>query len=109
MKNKCGNKYLNSLILSLSLFTASSGLCFAEPVAGSAVVPIKTVLIKFAVSMGSVLVSLIVIFVVLALFRKQYGANFNNRGNSADLYGDTLETPKNIDDAVISFIDKNRL
>ena len=108
MKNKFSNNLYN-LILSLLLFAASSGFCCAEPVTGSGVVPVKTVLIKFAVSMGSVLVSLIVIFVVLAVLKKQYGANLNNRSNSADLYGDTLETPKNIEDAVISFIDKNRL
>ncbi|MEE3348525.1 MAG: hypothetical protein VZR09_00650 [Candidatus Gastranaerophilaceae bacterium] len=109
MKNKFFNKYLNNLTLSLSLFAASSGVCYAELVAGSGVVPIKTVLLKFAVSMGSVLVSLIVIFVVLAILKKQYGDKLNNRANTADLYGDTLETPKNINDAVISFIDKNRL
>jgi len=104
-------KNTKNIITGLLLYAASCGLCYADTndMTGSSVVPLKTVLVKFAISMGSVLISLIVIFIVLAYFRKQYGGAIDNRNNPDDLYGDSLGTPKNIEDAIISFIDKNRL
>ena len=95
----------------LCLLFASTNICFAADkpvVAGENVIPIKTVLIKFGITMGSVLVSLIVIWILLN-FYKAYYTQETKKAKTQSLYGDTLDTPKSIDDAVIMFIDKNRL
>jgi hypothetical protein len=106
MNNNYKKQY--NTILSCLLFMASTGICFAEPISGSAVIPFKTVLIKFGITMGSVLLSIIVIWAGLKSF-KEYINQQPQKLDKSSLYGDTLETPKSVDDAVISFIDKNRL
>ena len=80
----------------------------AEPISGSAVIPIDVVLLKFAITMGSVFASIIVIWLGLRAFKDYAGGKYN-KPNPQNLYGDTYETPKTMDDAIISFIDKNRL
>ncbi len=97
-----------NVILSCLLFLAGTGVCIAEPISGSAVISFKTVLIKFGITMGSVLISIIVIWLGLKSFKEYIGQTPQSIDKNS-LYGDTLETPKSVDDAVISFIDKNRL
>ena len=105
-------KYFKNIISGiqvLCLFLAGTNICYAdEPLVGSNVIPIKTVLVKFGITMGSVLVSLIVIWILLSAY-KAYYADEIKKNKSQSLYGDTLNTPKSIEDAVIMFIDKNRL
>ena len=105
-------KYFKNIVLSiqiLCLFLSGTNICYAdEPIVGVNVLPFKTVLIKFAVTMGSVLISLLIIWIILRLY-KQYYFEEIQKINRESLYGDKLDTPKNIDDALISFIDKNKL
>ena len=101
-------KLKNKFIPCLLLYAASTGFCFADGEVGTSVIPLKTVLIKFAISMGSVILSLLIIWIGLNAYR-QYSLSKFPKPNNKDLYGDSLETPKNMEDAVISFIDKNRL
>ena len=95
----------------LCLFFASTNICYATEnpiVVGENVLPIKTVIMKFGITMGSVLISLLIIWILLN-FYKAYTAEETKKAKTQSLYGDTLDTPKSIDDAVIMFIDKNRL
>ena len=110
MMNKNNNISLILKTLSLPvLLPVGNCVCYAnEPVAGSAVIPIQTVLTKFCMTMGSVLLSLVVIWIGLNLYKNYYLKQQQN-SNKKELYGDTMDTPKNIEDAVITFIDKNRL
>ena len=64
MKNNIKNIMIN-IGLCLLLIAADANLCFADPInAGSNVIPIKTVFVKFAITMGSVLLSLLIIWVL---------------------------------------------
>lgn len=65
-----------------------------------------SILKKFAITMGSVLVSLIVIWFGLNILKK---FKLNNRSHSKDLYNDGLSSPKTVDEAIAFFINKNRL
>lgn len=108
MKNNY-KKIIRNIALCLLILLADTGLCLAEPVAvGSSVVPIKTVMIKFGITMGSVLLSLIIIWSVLYSFKK-YTADSIKEYNKKALYGDNFRTPTSMDDAIVSFINKNRL
>lgn len=87
----------------------SAVVCYADPVVtGSGVIPIKTVLIKFGITMGAVLVSLLIIWFALSTFKK-YTANSVKEYKQQALYGDNFKTSTSINEAIISFIDKNRL
>lgn len=108
MKNNLKNIAINTT-LCLLILLADTGLCLAEPVtAGSSVLPIKTVIIKFLITMAAVLVSLVVLFFALIAYKK-YTINSINEYKKNSLYGDNFNTPQTMDDAVISFINKNKL
>ena len=107
MKNK---KLILSIIILTCLLIISAGtdVWLGETVTGTGVIPFKKVLIKFCLAMGAVLVSVFVIWIGLNIFKKHSPESFRN-AEEKDLYSDTLETPKSVDEAIISFIDKNKL
>lgn len=89
----------------LCLFLASTNICYAdEPITGSNVMPIKTVLIKFGIAMGSVIISLLIIWILLNLYKSYYGSKTLKSDNKL-LYEEKLNTPKDMDEALIKFID----
>lgn len=102
-------KIIAKNLLCLLAISASTAICYAEPVAaGSAVIPLNTVLIKFGFTMGAVLVSLLIIWAALYSFKK-FTAKSINEYKQQSLYGDNFRTPASMDDAIVSFIKKNRL
>ncbi len=73
---------------------------------GASVMPIPYVLKKFGLTMGGVIVSLAIIWFGLNIFKK-FSTKLQN--NNKNLYNDGLNSPKNVDDAIILFINKNKL
>ena len=74
---------------------------------GSSVIPVKKILIKFGISMLLVIVSLVVLVFSLNFLKRFFKQP--SRITPKELYNDTLKTPKTIDEAIISFIKKNKL
>lgn len=109
MKNNKKKTLITTILLCLPVLAASTAVCYAEPVVmGSGVIPIKTVLIKFGITMGAVIASLLIIWFALLTFKK-YAANSVKEYKQQALYGDNFKTSTNINEAIISFIEKNRL
>lgn len=109
MKNKNIIFLIKNLLLCLPILLASTVVCYAEPVVmGSGVIPIKTVFIKFGITMGAVLASLLIIWFALSTFKK-FKATSVKEYKEQSLYGDNFKTSTNINEAIITFIDKNRL
>jgi len=108
MKNNNFKKNALKTILCLLIILADTGLCIAQPVAGSNVLPFKTVVFKFLITMGAVLVSLIIVFFALIAY-KRYSANVIKEHKKKSLYGDSYNAPKTMDEAIASFIMKNKL
>ncbi len=95
MKNKIFNT-----IFALLFLTANAGLCEQTRSAVMQNAPVK-----FALSMGGVILSAIIIFFGLKLYKK-----FFMEGKNPDIIKDEiLKTPKNTEDAIKFFINKNRL
>lgn len=91
------------------MFTAGTGFCFAQPIAaGSGVLPVKTVIVKFLITMVAVLISLVVVFLLLAAYKK-YSDKIIKETQKKSLYGDSYSAPKTMEDAIASFIQKNKL
>ena len=74
---------------------------------GGSVIPVKSILIKFGIAMILVLASLVVIILGLNFMKKFFKQP--SRITPKELYNDTLKTPKKIEEAIISFIKKNKL
>ena len=97
------------LVLYLLLYAASAGLCTADEVTpGSAVVPVGTIFIKFCITMGAVGLAILIIWVGLLLF-KNYAKDQFEKTREQALIKDSVQPIKNVDDAIISFINKNKL
>lgn len=66
----------------------------------------KSVLVKFALTMGGVIISLLVIWLGLNIFKKFTTKTPINKKESST---SSLNTPKTTDEAIIFFINKNKL
>ena len=97
------------IILCLLLYAAGTGLCNADEVTpGSAVVPVGTIFIKFCITMGAVGLSILIIWICLLLFKNYAKEQFEKTREQA-LMKDSVQPIKNVDEAIISFINKNKL
>ncbi len=95
MKNKIFNT-----IFTLLFLTANAGLCEQTRTA-----VIQTPLIKFALAMGGVILSSIVIFAGLKIYKKM----FVDKKNHDIIKDEILKTPKTTEEAIKFFINKNKL
>ena len=106
MNNK---KNIFCVISGLLLYAASQELSYAEDVVpGSNVLPFETVLIKFGITMAAVAVSILIIWICLKMFKSYVKQQFELNRQKI-LNKDSENTVKNVDDAIVSFINKNRL
>lgn len=120
LKNK-KNIILTVLFISLTFLSVQSGWCSNENQPSSAVqtnttpqsatIPMKKdsmkdILTKFGITMGGVFISLLVIWIGLNIF-KNY--KFKTKTTNKKITQTGLKTPENIDDAIVSFINQNRL
>lgn len=95
MKNKIFNT-----ILTLLFLTANAGLC--EQTRSTVM---RITLIKFCLAMGGVILSSIVIFAGLKIYKKI----FVDKKNPDIIKDEILKTPKTTEDAIKFFINKNKL
>ncbi len=93
------NKFFHTL-LTLILITANAGLCeqtrsavFYSPMG------------KFAFAMGGVLLSALIIFLGLSIYKRLSGMNTNFNASETEI----LKTPKSTEEAIQFFIHKNKL
>ena len=93
------NKFFNTIITLLFL-TANAGLCEQTRTA-----VMQNPMFKFALSMGGVLLSCIVIFAGLKLYKKF----FYYRIKTNSLQDEILKTPRTTGEAIKFFINKNKL
>ncbi len=120
LKNK-KNIILTVLFISLTFLSVQSGWCSNESqppstvqtnsAPQSATIPMKKdsmkdILTKFGITMGGVFISLLVIWIGLNIF-KNY--KFKTKVANQKAIKTGLKTPENIDDAIVSFINQNRL
>lgn len=120
LKNK-KNIILTVLFISLTFLSVQSGWCSNESQPPSTVqtnlapqsstIPMKKdsmkdILTKFGITMGGVFISLLVIWIGLNIF-KNY--KFKTKVANQKAIKTGLKTPENIDDAIVSFINQNRL
>lgn len=119
LKNK-KNIILTVLFISLTFLSVQSGWCSNESQPPSAVqvntltkenIPMKKdsmkdILAKFGITMGGVFISLLVIWIGLNIF-KNY--KFKKKVTNQTSIKTGLKTPETIDDAIVSFINQNRL
>ncbi len=120
LKNK-KNIILTVLFIGLTFLSVQSGWCSNESQPPSAVqtnaapqsatIPMKKdsmkdILTKFGITMGGVFISLLVIWIGLNIF-KNY--KFKTKVANQKAIKTGLKTPENIDDAIVSFINQNRL
>lgn len=93
------NKFFHTL-LTFILLTANAGLCEQ---ARRAVLnfPIE----KFGLAMGGVVLSALVIFLGLSIYKRLLGVNNNLNVHEAEI----LKTPKSTEEAIQIFIHKNKL
>jgi len=107
------------IITGLILLSVNAGWCTGETAgnlsAGASALPadlpmksdsILTILKKFALTMGCVGLSLIIIWFGLNIFKK---FKFRKTSSAQDLYNDGLKSPRTVDEAIVLFINKNRL
>ena len=99
MRKKLKNKIFN-IIFALLFLTANAGLCEQTR---SAVM--QNTFVKFGLAMGGVILSAIIIFFGLKLYKKF----FMNGKNSNIIKNEILKTPKTAEEAIKFFINKNRL
>lgn len=120
LKNK-KNIILTVLFINLTFLSVQSGWCSNESQPPSTVqtnlapqsstIPMKKdsmkdILTKFGITMGGVFISLLVIWIGLNIF-KNY--KFKTKVTNQKAINTGLKTPENIDDAIVSFINQNRL
>lgn len=110
MKNKKVIIY-SILLTGLLILSVNSGWCTGADAAntvqqGASVMPVTAVLKKFGLAMGAVFISLAVIWFGLNMFKKLTTKSLHN---SKDIYNDGLSSPKNVDEAIVFFINKNKL
>lgn len=102
VKNTTG---LSAIAMFENMACCADEIAQNQPMAGSNVLPVKVVLIKFLITMGLVGIALVLLWCGLIWYKKVcnkeciLGANRKTK----------LSTPTTIDDAVISFIKRNRL
>ncbi len=94
MKNK-----IFSTIFTLMFLTVNAGLC--EQARNTAM---TTTITKFALAMGGVVLSSLIIFIGLTVYNK-----FFVKIRKHSIEEEILRTPKTVDDAVNFFIHKNKL
>lgn len=105
-------KLLIITVICLTVILIQAGRCAAAvDVAAPALPEVRLlssteVLVKFAVVMCGVILSLLVIWFGLSLYKKCTAKTFKIGKN---LYNDGLSSPKTIDEALVFFINKNRL
>ncbi len=108
MKPTSSNFY-KVIVLILLCFMANVDFAVAENVvAGSNVMPIGAVFAKFGITMAAVGVSLLIIWGSLTLFKMYVKQQFEQNRQKV-LSEESNPKVKNIDDAIISFINKNKL
>ena len=93
------NKFFNTIITLLFL-TANAGLC--EQTRNAVM---QNTFVKFGLAMGGVILSAIIIFFGLKLYKKFFKQKCKFRSPQEEI----LKTPKNTDDAIKFFINKNKL
>ena len=106
MKNKLVQNITGLSVIAMSLNMAiADEITQNQPIAGSNVLPVKVVLIKFLITMGLVGVALAILWFVLVFYKK-----FSNKswGTSAK-HKSKFYTPTTVEDAAISFIMRNKL
>lgn len=101
MKNKFYKNLLNAILVVLLCTTN-----FAFAAGASHTAEIKTIAVKFVLAMLGVALFSILIFVGLSLYNKFFVAS---QIKDYKLGKDSLRTPRDIDEAVMLFITKNRL
>ena len=82
------------------LLTVTKGLCEQAPGAVSG-----SILNRFGLAMGIVIISSVIIFLVLSLYSKKNRINTNYQTSESDI----LKTPKTSQQAIEFFIHKNKL
>lgn len=67
----------------------------------------KAIIIKFLIAMGGVLGSCLAIFLILVIFKKMFAKKgVNAQPPQEEVY---YEAPSSIDDAIMFFINRNRM
>ncbi|MCM1338139.1 MAG: hypothetical protein NC191_00525 [Muribaculaceae bacterium] len=99
MKNK-----ISQIIVSttLAVLFCTADVAFAAPTLPA---ELKTMITKFSLAMGGVVVFSIIISVGLSLYNKFFVAN---QIKDFKLSKDSLKTPSDTDEAIMSFITKNK-
>lgn len=89
--------------MALAFIFMSANAVFSKPVLNSAV---KPVLVKYGFAMLGIFVATFVLYLGLSLYNKFF---VSSRINDCNLNSDSLRPPKDKEDAVLTFITKNRL
>lgn len=100
MKNNLIQK-LKYTMLAVFLFTAN--VVYSKPVAR---VASNSSLSRFLMAMCAIVVFTVVVYLGLLLYNKFF---VSNHLKNMDLYKDSLETPSDTENAINTFISKNRL
>lgn len=94
------------IFFTFMLLIASQAISLAANDASNSVMPMHRVIIKFLCAMGGVAVSSLILYLGLTFYNKlKMGGNIMKPSNKKTV----LETPKNIQEAVDSFINQNKL
>ena len=99
MRKKLKNKFFQTF-LTLIFLTANAGLC--EQTRNAVV---QSPIAKFVFAMGGVILSALIIFLGLSVYKKFFGITQKFNVSEADI----LKTPKTTQDAIQFFIHKNKL
>ncbi len=100
MKNKF---FINFVCATLVVLFSTTNVAFAQ---ASHIAEIKTIAVKFVLAMLGVALFSILIFVGLSLYNRFFVAS---QIKDFNLSKDSLRTPVDTDEAILSFITKNRL
>ncbi len=95
----------NSIILKVFICMAVVTLFTTAPCFAADNPDINATAVKFLMAMGGVVISTFTIFLGLTIYNKLFVEKKYVKFNKDD----SLSTPANVDDAVISFIKKNKL
>ena len=87
----------------LAVFLSTANVVYSKPVAQ---VNSNLSLSKFLIAMCAILVFTIVVYLGLLLYNKFF---VSNHLKNMDLYNDSLEAPSDTENAINTFISKNRL
>ncbi len=93
------NKFFHTL-LTFIFITANAGLCEQTRTA-----VLHSAIGKFSLAMGGVLLSALVIFLLLSIYKRLSGINKNFNTPEAEI----LKTPKTAEEAIQFFIHKNKI